>query len=103
MTRFGRYNIGMNRKVKPLNVIISVIAAMITLFVGEKIINSVFITTSNLTGTCHVTSTNGMFYQVWSFLGITNSCQTSTNGILGVVGVITFAIIVLNFVKVTKM
>ena len=103
MARFGRYNITMNRKAKPLNVIFQVVVAIITLFVGQKIINSIWMSNAQHIGTCFVTDTTGMFYQTWSFMGIVNSCASAANGILGVIGIIIFAILVLNFVRVNKM
>ena len=94
MARFGRYNVGFNRRADAGQIITKIIVVILTLFVGEKVINSV-------KNSINTTDSTGMFYTAYQFLGIHQA--NMSQGIIGVIGLIAIAWVVLDFVKVTKM
>lgn len=91
--RVAGYRVRFRRKPNFLNVIMGIIELVLSLFVGEKVINAV-------KNSINVNDTNAMFYPVYQLLGLTTG--STGGGLIGALGILGAAQLVMGFFKFSR-
>lgn len=94
--KFGGYRVSRNQSYTTGRLIWDVVALVLIMFVGDKVLSAVV----SALGQTYIDTTTGFFYQAYKFLGLTSG---STSSLIGLIGLIGAASIIMKAFRVSKM